>query len=134
MLEHLREERVGAAVVEGDVGRRPDDDERLLRIEREPLDHGPIRFEVGEVVLLLEPLVLPQLRGSDPIPRQSFRRDCVGHDDVGRRTESQLVLEPRELVVEGCCAGDVEAPRGDRQLVGAVRERVVEPATSRPAS
>ena len=51
-VEHLGEERVGLAVIEGDVGRRPDDDDHAVAVGV-LVRHGRVGLEVGEVVLLL---------------------------------------------------------------------------------
>ncbi len=126
VVEHLREERVRGAVVERDVGRRPDHHERPAGVEPELLQHRAVRLEVREVVLLLQPRVAAQLRLLDAVPPQALGRNRVGDDHEGRRPEAELVLEPGELVVEGRRAGDAESSRSDRQLVRAVGERGVE--------
>ena len=61
-------------------------------------------------------------------------RDRLGDDDPRRGPAAELVLEPRELVVEGRRARDPERARGQRQVVRAVRERQVEAPRLRPAS
>ena len=134
VLEHLGEERIRAAVVERDVGRRADDDERSRGIELEALEHGAVRLEVGQVVLLLQPRVLQELRRLRAVLGQALRRNRVRHDDLRRRAAAELVLKPGELVVERRRARDAEPPRGHRQLVRAVGERDVEVASLRPVA
>ena len=112
------------AVVERHVGRRAHDDEHLPRID--PVEHAPVRLEVGERVLLLEPRVLDQLRRPRTVAREPVRRDCVRKDDASRRAQAEMVLQRRELVVVGGRARNPEASCRQRQLVGAVREREVE--------
>ena len=53
-LERLREERVARAVVEGDVGGRPEYDEDAVRVDAERCRDSGVGLEVGEVVLLLQ--------------------------------------------------------------------------------
>ena len=86
-----------------------------------------------EVVLLLEPRVLEELRWAHAEAGQALRRDRIGDDDPRRRAVAELVLERRVLVVERRRARDAEPARGDRQLVRAVRERDVEAAALRVA-
>ena len=121
-------------MVERDVGRRPDHDERPFGVEPELVEHGAVGLEVGEVVLLLQTGVPAQLRGLDAVAPQALGRNRVGDDDERRRPEAELVLEPGELVVECRRAGDAEPPRGDRQLVGAVGEGGVEVTAPGPAA
>ena len=132
MLERLREERVRVPVVERHVGRRPQDDEHARRVDAEPLEQRAVGLEVREVVLLLQARVLDELRRAHAVRPQPLGGDRVRHDDPRRRAAAELVLQRRELVVERRRARDPEPPRGDRQLVRAVRERDVEVAASRP--
>ena len=114
------------AVVERHVGRRAHDGEHLRRVD--PVEHAPVRLEVGEVVLLLEPRVLDELRRPRAVAREPVRRDRVREDDARRRAQAEVVLQRRELVVVGGRARDPEAARREHQLVRAVREREVEGA------
>ena len=134
VLERQREERIRVPVVERDVGRRAQDDERSLRVDLPLLERPRVGLEVGEVVLLLEARVLEEFRRRGAVAGEPVDRDRVGHDDLRRGAAAELVLRPRPLVVEGGRARDPEPSRGHRQLVRAVRERDVEVASARPAS
>jgi hypothetical protein len=122
------------AVVERDVGRRAQNDEHTPGIDRERLEHTPVRLEVRQEVLLLQAAVLQELRRPGAVAREPLRRDGFGDDDLRRRAAAELMLEPRELVVEGRGARDAEPTRRHRQLVGAMREREVEVAAAGPAA
>ena len=126
MVERHREERVRVAVVERDVRRRAEHDEHAARVDAEAVEQRAVGHEVREVVLLLQPRVLDELRRPRAVRREPLRRDRVRYDDLGRRAAAELVLQRRELVVERRRARDAEAPRGQRQLVRAVGERDVE--------
>ena len=132
VVERHREERVRVPVVERHVGRRPQHDEHARRVDGELLEQRAVGLEVGEVVLLLQPRILEQLRRHGAVLLQPLRRNRVGHDDLRRRAAAELMLDRRELVVEGRRRRNAEPPRGDRQLVRAVRERDVEVAALRP--
>ncbi len=125
MSEQLREERVRAPVVERHVGRRPHDDERALPVDQQLGEDALIRLEVVEVVLLLQARVLEELRWPDAEASHALEWDRVGDDDLRRGAIAQMVLERRVLVVVRRRARDAQSPGGDRQLVGAVREREV---------
>jgi hypothetical protein len=133
-VEHLEEQRVAVPMVERDLGRRADDDEPPHGVDAEPARHRGVGLEVGEVVLLLEPRVRPELRRAHAVAREPVRRDDIRDDDPRRCTAAELVLEPGELVVEGRRARDSERPGGERQVVRPVREREVEVAPFRPAA
>ena len=130
-LEHGCEERVPVPVVERDLGRRPHHDEDARGVEA--VDGVGRRLEVGEVVLLLQPLVAEQLRRPRAESRQPLGRDRLRHDHPRGRAAAQLMLQPGVLVVEGCRARDPEPPRGQRQLVRPMRQRDVESAPLREA-
>ncbi len=119
-------------VVERHVGRRPQHDEHACRVDGELLEQRAVGLEVGEVVLLLQPRVLQQLRRNGAVLLQPLRRDRVGHDDLRRRAAAELMLDRRVLVVERRRRRNAEPPRRDRQLVRPVRERDVEIAALRP--
>ncbi len=88
----------------------------------------------GEVVLLLDPRVLTQLGRLCAEPGEAVGRNGVGEDHPCCRPESELVLRRRELVVVRGRARDPEAPGDEHRLMGAVREREVEPAPLREAA
>ena len=98
VLERLREERVRVPVVERHVGRRPQDDEHARRVDAEPLEQRPVGLEVGEVVLLLQPRVLHELRRPDAVRL------------AGARPGSRPARRP-------------SSPRGSRAGAGASRTR-----------
>ena len=133
-LERAREHRVAVAVVERDVGRRPQDDEDPRLVDAEVAERGGVGLEVGEVVLLLQSRVAAELVAGRPVPGEPLGRDRLGHDHPPRGAAAELVLEPGPLVVERRAARDPEAARRQRQLVRAVRERDVEAAALRPAA
>ena len=58
---------VVAGVVLGGLRRRPDDDQDLLPVEPELVEHGRIGLEAGQVVLLLQARVADQLLSLAPI-------------------------------------------------------------------
>ena len=62
VLEHLVEERVLEPVVEGDVGRRAQDDADRLAVHAQRRRHGGIEDDVRQRVLLLEARVADELR------------------------------------------------------------------------
>src|SRR5205085_3319332 len=99
-LEHLREERVRATVVERHVGRRADDHERAGGVDRPLRKHGWVWLEAGEVVLLLQPFVAAELLGPDAVALEPVGRDRLWDDDSRGRPAAELVLEPGVLVVE----------------------------------
>ena len=70
--KQAREERVRAAVVERDVRRRADDDECPLPVDEQLVEDGRVGLEVVQVVLLLEPRVLEELRRADAEARHAF--------------------------------------------------------------
>ena len=59
-VEHAGEEVVLEAVVERDLRRRAHDGDRTSGIQTELAEDGGVGFEVGEVVLLLEPGIFPR--------------------------------------------------------------------------
>ena len=59
-IEQPGEDVVLEAVVERDVGRGADDGQRLVGVQAELVEHGAVGLEVGQVVLLLQPLVAAQ--------------------------------------------------------------------------
>src|SRR5262249_59008485 len=91
-----------------------------------------LRLEVREVVLLLQSGVaedlLPHAVSGEPLERDRLR-----DDDSGRSAAPQLVLEPRELVVERGRARDPERAGGKRPVVRAVGEGDVEASRPGPA-
>jgi len=120
------------AVVERDVGRRPQHNEHAVAVDSEPLQHGGVGLEVREVVLLLQAGVPQQLRWSDAEACEALVGDRIGHDHLRRRTHAELVLQCRELVVVCCRTRYAEPSRGHGELVRAVRQREVEAARARP--
>ena len=75
VVERLREERVRVPVVERDVGRRPQHDERRAP-DRRPkrLEHERVGLEVGEVVLLLQcPGTGASFGGTDAVAARAAR-------------------------------------------------------------
>jgi len=75
----------------------------------------------------------PVDRSDDAEPRHPFGRDRLGDDDLRRRAVPEMMLQRRVLVVVRRRARDAEAPRRDRQLVRAMREREVETSSLRMA-
>ena len=130
-LEHVHEDRVSVPVVEGDLGRRANDDEDAGRVDSESAGDVGIGNEPVQVVLLLEPGVAAHLALARPDAVEALLRDDLRNDDPGRRAAAEPVLDPRELVVEGVGRRDRERARGQRQLVRRVGERDVEPPRSR---
>src|SRR5207253_8976622 len=86
-----------------------------------------------EVVLLLQPGVLQQLRRDRAVLREALLWNRVRDDDLRRSTAPELVLQPGPLVVERRRARDAEPACRHRQLVRAVRQRDVEPSVAGPA-
>jgi hypothetical protein len=132
MLERHREERIRLPVVERDVRRRAEDDEDLGGVDVEALEQRAVRFEVGEVVLLLQSRILDELRRPRAVAAQALGRDRLRDDNLRRRAAAELMLQRCELVIERCRAGDAQPPGRHRQLVGAVRKRDVEVPALRP--
>ena len=130
--ERLREQRVGVAVVERDVGRRPQDDEHAIAVDAELFEHVQVRLEVGEVVLLLEAGIPQKLRRPDAEVRKALDGDRVRHDHLRRGAHAEVVLQRGELVVVRRRAGDAEPPRSDGELVRTMRQREIEAARPRP--
>src|SRR6185295_6997572 len=62
-VEHGAEQRILEAVVERHRRRRADDGDRPRGVEPELAEDGVVGLEVGQVVLLLQPRVRPQLGG-----------------------------------------------------------------------
>ncbi len=120
-------------MVERDVWGSPDDDEDAIPVDEQLGEHARVGLEVVEVVLLLQPRVLEELRRADAELRHPLERDRFGDDDLRGRPVAEVVLERRVLVVVGRRARDAEPSGRDRQLVGAVREGEVEAAPLRPA-
>ena len=131
-VEHLPEERVAVAVVERHLRRRSHDGKHARGIDA--VEDGRIGLEAGQVVLLLDPRVLTQLGRLCAKPGEAVGRNGVGEDHPCCRPESELVLRRRELVVVRGRGGDPEAPRDEHRLMGAVREREVEPSPLREAA
>ena len=78
-VEHLGEERVRLAVVERDVGRRPDDDDDPLVVDAEPAQRLGVGLEVVEVVLLLQARIGEVASPAvDPEAAQPLERHRVG--------------------------------------------------------
>ena len=127
------EDRRVKAVVQRDRRRRADDGDRPGAIEAELGEHGGVGLEVRQVVLLLEPFVAAQLVERRAVRRQALGRDRVRDDDAGRQPAVDVVLLARPLVVEGRDGRDPQQLRGDRDVVGAVAEREVDPPPARPA-
>ncbi len=111
------EERVAVAVVQGDLRGRAGDHQPPGRVDPEPAGHGRVRLEIGEVVLLLQPRVAAELRRPGSVARETLGGDGLGDDDARGGAAAELVLEPRELVVEGGGARDPERAGGQRQVV-----------------
>ena len=111
------EEDVAVPVVERHVGRRADDDEHPLAVDSERVQHGLVRLEAGEVVLLLEAGVPANLPGVGAEPVEPILRDRVGHDHPGCRAAAERVLGARELVVVRVRRRDAERARDQRKLV-----------------
>ena len=133
-VEQPREERVRPAVVQGDVRRRPHEDEDVRLVEAELVQRSAIGLEVGQVVLLLQARVAAQLRRADAVAFQPLGRDRLGDEHARRGPAAELVLHHGELVVERVAARDAQGSRGEGQVVGAVRQRDVEPARLGPGA
>jgi hypothetical protein len=134
MLERHREQRVRVAVIERDVGRRAQHHEHTRRVDAPVGEHGRVGLEVRQVVLLLQARILLQLRRHRAVGLEALGRDRLGDDDARGGAASELMLEPRPLVVEGGRARNAEAPSRHRQLVRPVREREIEVAALRPGA
>jgi len=115
--ERLREERIGVAMVERDVGRWAQHDEHAVRVDAELLRHCSVGLEVREVVLLLEPGIPQKLRRLDAEASEALGRNRVRHDHLRRRTHAELMLQHRELVVMCGRTRDPEPPGGHGELV-----------------
>ena len=88
-FEHLVEERVAVAVVDGDLGRRSHGDEHATAVESKDVEHTRVGLEVGEVVLLLQPREPDRLAPVAPSLAQARRRDRVRRDDTRGRPAAQ---------------------------------------------
>jgi hypothetical protein len=119
-------------VVERYIGWRSDDDDRRRTVEAQLVEDRVARFEVRQVVLLLEARVAAKL-GGGAVAAQAPGWDRIRHDDRARQAAVDVVLNARPLVVEHRRRGNAEDRRGDRDVVGAVTDGDVEAATSRPA-
>ena len=126
--EHVVEERIAVPVVQRHLGRRPHDDEHALPLDPEIVQHGWVRSESVEVVLLLQPGIATHLGRTSSEAVEARLWDGVGNDDARRCATAEPVLCPRELVVEGVRRRDSERTRDHRQLVRGMRERDVEPS------
>ncbi len=133
-LEHVAEQRIRLAVVEGDVRRRPDDDEDVFARDADVVQDSRVRYEPVQVVLLLQSRIAANLRGVRAEPVQAVLWDRVRNDDPVRRAAAESVLDTRELVVEGVRGRDAERARDHRQFVRGVREGDVEAAAPRVAA
>ena len=91
-LEHVVEERIAVPVVQRHVGRRPHDDEHALAIDPEIVEHGRVRSEPVEVVLLLQPGIATHFRRTRAEAVEALLRDGLGNDDARRRAAAEPVL------------------------------------------
>ena len=121
--EHVGEQRALVPVVEGDVGRSPDDGDRPVVCQPEVCKDGGVRLEAREIVLLLQARVAAHFRGARAEPVEALLRDRVRHHDAPRRAAAEPMLYAREFVVECVRGRDAERSCGEGELVGGVRER-----------
>ena len=132
MVEHLREERVRAAVVEETSGGvRTTTSVRCGSSDMASTTDRSVRSQPGSTPSGPRTAAAS---GADAVAGEPFGGDRRERLTCVAAPEAQLVLEPGELVVEGRRAGNVESAGRDRELVGAVRKGVVEAAASRPAA
>jgi hypothetical protein len=115
-------------VIERDVRRRAQHDEDARRVDAQAVEHRRIRREIRQVVLLLEPGILDQLRRLDPVAAQPLGRDRLRHHHAPGEAAADVVLLGRPFVVERVHGRDAQHRGGEREVVGAVTEREVEAA------
>jgi hypothetical protein len=131
-LEHAWKERVLMPVVHRDLRRRAHDDDDPRRVDPQLGEHRVVGLEVRQVVLLLEPRVLGQLAAVHPVLAQPLRRDGLGDHHSAGQAAADVVLLAGPLVVERVQRRDAVERGGQREVVGAVRDRQVE-ALAAPA-
>src|SRR3954454_8121359 len=130
VLEHLREEPVGFAVIERHVWRRADDDYHPLLVYPESGQHARIGPEVPEVVLLFQPGVLLELVVAHAVAAQSLGRDRVRYEDAPRAAAADVVLQRGPFVVERVDRRNPQRAGGQREVVGSMADRQVEAAVA----
>jgi len=100
VLQNAGKQCVGLAVVERDVRRGAHHHDHLVAVEAELRDHGVIRLEVVQVVLLFQPRKLDHLRPAGAVTGKPLRRNRVRGHHARSQAAADVVLLGRELVVE----------------------------------
>ena len=128
-----REQVVLEAVVQRHGRRRSHDRQRPVPIEAQFGEHGVVRLEIGQVVLLLQARVATELGGRRTVAAQPLRRDRLGHHDRAGEAAVDGVLHRGPLVVERGGRGNPQQRGGHRDVIGAVADRQVERPSASPA-
>ena len=121
--EHVIEQGVvDAPVIEAHGGRWPEHGDGPGSIEPQRVDDRRVGLEVGQGHLLLDARIrsIPSLVQAQC--RQRGPRDDLGHHDLVREPEVDLVHRRGALEIVEHRAVQPEQLRGDRQIVGAVAD------------
>ena len=115
------------SVVGGGLGRRADDDQDPLKVNAHRGEHRTVRFEVSQVVVLLQPGKADQLLLLRAGLDQPVDRDRVRDQYASGHLPGDLPLESGEFVVLHLGRGDEEGAGQHGEVDRAVCHRQVRP-------